>query len=151
MNETIPLILLFLFGGFAIVSALLKVRLRLTALSSVILIMVEALSGVALMVAAFPTSGSLETAARMGIITASIVGMSSLVHLFKVRGKIRAYEASEGRRLHLAVKYGVGRGKVYDEPAPHLDLGANGDTPSGSKEAGVEPSGPEESGAGSGS
>ena len=42
----------------------------------------------------------------------------------------RAHETSEGRRLHLAVKYGVGRGKVYGEPLPDIDVNTNEDVQS---------------------
>jgi len=103
-NEFLPLILLFLFGGFAVVSALLKTRARVTALLGVTLAVLEGLSGMALMAAALPMSGSLETASRMGILTAAVVALSSTVHMLKVRDRSRAREASEGRRLYAAVR-----------------------------------------------
>ena len=118
-NEFLPLILLFLFGGFAVVSALLKAPARVTALLGVTLAVLEGLSGMALMAAALPMSGSLETASRMAILTAAVVGVSSTVHLLKVRERNRAREASEGKRLYAAVKYGIG-----EHP------GVNGDEPS---------------------
>ncbi len=130
MNEILPLIILFLFGGFAVFTAALKSRARVTAPLGVILALLEALSGIALMVAAFPSSGALESASRMGIVTAVMVGISSTVHVIKVRERSRALEASEGSRLHLAIKYGVGRGKVYGDPRPDFDMPENGDAPS---------------------
>lgn len=91
----------------------------------------------ALMVTAFPTSGSLETASRLGIITALMVGTSSTVHLIKVREQSRAREASVGRRLHLAVKYGMdSSGNLAGEPVPDLDGEANGDAASDPGEGG---------------
>ncbi len=118
-NEFLPLILLFLFGGFAVVSALLKARARVTALLGVTLAVLEGLSGMALMAAALPMSGSLETASRMAILTAVVVGVSSTVHLLKVRERNRTREASEGKRLYAAVKYGIGErpGVTGDEPS----------------------------------
>ncbi len=107
-NEFLPLILLFLFGGFAALSAVLKVRARVTAFLGVTLAVLEGLSGMVLMAVALPTSGSLETASRMGILTAVLVGVSSTVHLLKVRERNRAREASEGKRLYAAIRYGVG-------------------------------------------
>jgi len=108
VNELFPLILLFLFGGFAVVSAVLKSRARVTALLGVGLAVLEAVSGIALMAAAFPSSGSLDSASRMGIVTALMVALSSTVHLMKVRERNRARDESEGRRLYAAVKYGLG-------------------------------------------
>ncbi len=43
-NEFLPLILLFLFGGFAALSAVLKVRARVTAFLGVTLAVLEGLS-----------------------------------------------------------------------------------------------------------
>ena len=106
-NELIPLILLFLFGGFAVLTALLKTRGRVTAPLAVTLAVLEGLSGLALMAAALPTSGSLETASRVAIVTAVLVALSSTVHMLKVRGKSRARELSEGGRLYAAVKTGI--------------------------------------------
>ena len=127
-NEFLPLILLFLFGGFAVVSALLKARARVTALLGVTLAVLEGLSGMALMAAALPMSGSLETASRMGILTAVLVGVSSTVHLLKVQERNRAREASEGKRLYAAVKYGIGErpdvtGDEPSEPDASTDPG----------------------------
>ena len=126
-NEFLPLILLFLFGGFAVVSALLKARARVTALLGVTLAVLEGLSGMALMAAALPMSGSLETASRMAILTAVLVGVSSTVHLIKVRERTLAREASEGKRLYAAVKYGVGEspdvpGDGPSEPEASTDV-----------------------------
>jgi hypothetical protein len=57
-NQFLPLILLFLFGGFAVLSAVLKARAHVTAFSDVVLAVLEGISGMALMAAALPTSGS---------------------------------------------------------------------------------------------
>ena len=118
-SDFLPLILLFLFGGFAVVSAVLKSRARVKAPVGIALAVLEGVSGVALMLAALPGSGSLETASRAGIATALLVGVSSSVHLMKVRERSRAREASEGNRLYGAIKYGVGD-----------SLSEGGDTPS---------------------
>ncbi len=106
-DDFIPLILLFLFGGFAVLSALLKIRARVKALLSIALTVLEGLSGMALMAAVIPMSGSLQTASRVGILTAAMVALSSTVHMLKVRDRSRAREASEGRRLYAAVKTGT--------------------------------------------
>ena len=118
-NEFLPLILLFLFGGFAVVSALLKTRARVTALLGVTLAVLEGLSGMTLMAAALPMSGSLQTASRVGILTAAMVALSSTVHMLKVRERNRAREASEGERLYAAVKSGIGErpGVTGDGPS----------------------------------
>ncbi len=128
MNELLPLILLF-FGGFAVLTAALKSRARVTSPIAVVLALLEAISGIALMMAAFPGSGTgdLASASRTGIVTAVIVGLSSTVHLLKVRERSKAQEASEGSRLHLAVKYGIGRGQVYGEPLPEIDPDTDGE------------------------
>ncbi len=124
-NELIPLILLFLFGGFAVLTALLKTRGRVTALLAVTLAVLEGLSGLALMAAALPTSGSLETASRVAIVTAVLVALSSTVHMLKVRGRNRARELSEGGRLYAAVKTGIHTSGLADGedsvPAPGQD------------------------------
>ena len=129
-NEFLPLILLFLFGGFAVLSAVLKARARVTALLAVALAVLEGLSGMALMAAALPMSGSLETASRMAILTAAVVALSSTVHMLKVRERNRAREASEGKRLYAAVKYGIGDSTSVtgDEP-PEGDPPAEPDPP----------------------
>jgi len=134
-NEFLPLILLFLFGGFAVVSALLKTRARVTALLGVTLAVLEGLSGMALMAAALPMSGSLETASRMGILTAAVVALSSTVHMLKVRDRSRAREASEGRRLYASVKTGMHTSgpepgeSVRDTEDRHRGLGGSDHTP----------------------
>ena len=133
-NELIPLILLFLFGGFAVLTALLKTRARMTAPLAVTLAVLEGLSGLALMAAALPTSGSLETASRVAIVTAVMVALSSTVHMLKVRGRSRARELSEGGRLYAAVKTGIHTSGLADGedsvPAPGLDPGPErGDEP----------------------
>ena len=121
-NEFLPLILLFLFGGFAVLSAVLKVRARVTALLAVALAVLEGLSGMALMAAALPNSGSLETASRMGILTAVVVAFSSTVHMIKVRDRRRTREASEGQRLYAAVKIGTHTsGPEPDEPVRDIE------------------------------
>ncbi len=108
-DDFLPLILLFLFGGFAVLSALLKTRARVKAFLSIAFMLMEGFAGVALMATALPTSGSLEAASRMGVIVALLVALSSTVHLVKVRERNRAREASEGKRLHASIKYGIGR------------------------------------------
>ncbi len=127
-NEFLPLILLFLFGGFAVLSAVLKARARLMALPAIALAVLEGISGMALMGAALPTSGSLESASRIGILTAVVVALSSAVHLLKVRERNRIREASEGKRLYAAVKYGIdgnpgvaGEGLSEREGSPQPD------------------------------
>ena len=138
MNEVLPLILLFLFGGFAVLIAALKGRARITAPTAVTLAVLEAISGLALMVLAFPTSGTLETAARMGVVTALMVGLSASVHLIHVRKKSRAREASEGRRLHYVLKFGIdAKGEVF-EPIAELDVEPYGDAEdAGARETGL--------------
>jgi hypothetical protein len=106
-NGFLPLILLFLFGGFAVLSAALKARARVMALPAIALAVLEGISGMVLMGVALPTSGSLETASRMGILTAVLVALSSTIHLLKVRERNRMREASEGKRLYAAIKYGI--------------------------------------------
>ena len=61
-----------------------------------------------LMGASLPTSGSLETASRIGIATAVLVAVSSTVHLMKVRERSRAREVSVGKRLYAAIGYQTG-------------------------------------------
>ncbi len=90
MSDFLPLIFLFLFGGFAVVSALLKTRARVKAPLGVALTVLEGVSGLALMVASLPSSGSLETASRIGMIAAVLVAVSSTVHLVMVRERNRA-------------------------------------------------------------
>ncbi len=108
VREFIPLVLLFLFGGFAALSALLKSRAKVTAPLSVGLTVLEGISGMVLMGASLPMSGSLETASRVGIVAAVLVALSSTVHLMKVRQRGRAREVSEGKRLYAAVGYETG-------------------------------------------
>ena len=108
VSEFLPIVLLFLFGGFAAVSALLKSRARVTAPLAVGLTVLEGISGMVLMGASLPMSGSLETASRIGIVTAVLVGISSTVHLMKVRERSRAREASEEKRLYAAIGYQTG-------------------------------------------
>ena len=122
MSDFLPLVLLFLFGGFAAVSALLKSRARVTAPLAVGLTVLEGISGMVLMGASLPTSGSLETASRIGIVTAVLVGISSTVHLMKVRERNRVREASEGRRLYAAIRYQTGDNpSVTGEEPSELD------------------------------
>ena len=119
MRDLLPLILLFLFGAFAVLSAVLKSRARVTALLGVALAVLEGTSGLALMVAALPGSGSLETASRIGIVTAVLVAISSTVHLAKVRDRSRVHEASEGKRLYAALRYPMGESPSVTEDGPH--------------------------------
>ena len=138
MTEVLPLILLFLFGGFAVMTAALKSRARVTAPLGVVLAVLEAISGMVLMVVAYPRSGSMVTAAWVGVVTAVMVGLSSSVHLIHVHKKSRAREASEGRRLHYALKFGIdARGEVVGEPIPDLDLKPYGQAPPEAGQAGV--------------
>ena len=131
-DDFLPLILLFLFGGFTVLSALLKTRARVKALLSVGLIVLEGLAGFALMAAALPTSGSLESASRMGIVAAVLVAVSSTAHLIKVRERNRAREASEGKRLYASIRYGIDTsailaGEEHLEPEAPVELeGASG-------------------------
>ena len=106
-NQFLPLILLFIFGEFAVLSAVLKARARVTAFSDVVLAVLKGIFGMALMAAALPASGSLESASRIGIRTAVLVAVSSTVHMAKVRARSRAREESEGKRPYAALKYGI--------------------------------------------
>ena len=81
-NQFLPLILLFIFGEFAVLSAVLKARARVTAFSGVVLAVLEGIPGMALM------------------------AVSSTVHMAKVRARSRAREESEGKRSYAALKYG---------------------------------------------
>ena len=126
--DFLPLIILFLFGGFAVLSALLKTRARVKAFLSIAFILMEGFAGVALMATALPTSGSLEAASRMGIIVALLVALSSTVHLVKVRERNRAREASEGKRLYASIRYGIDAsamltGESLLEPDAPVDQG----------------------------
>ena len=137
MRDLLPLILLFLFGGFAVLSAALKSRARVTALSGVALAVLEGVAGMALMAVALPGSGSLETASRVGIVTAVLVATSSTVHLMKVRDRSRAREASEEKRLYAAIKYPMGDLESMTESEPSgpdisTHLGDGGDRPESS-------------------
>lgn len=117
MSSFLPLVLLF-FGGFAAVSALLKSRARVTAPLAVGLTVLEGISGMVLMGASLPSSGSLETASWIGILTAVLVGLSSAVHLVKVRKRSRNREASEGKRLYAAIQYETSHGPTGLEDGP---------------------------------
>lgn len=121
-NQFLPLILLFIFGGFAVLSAVLKARARVTAFSDVVLAVLEGISGMALMAAALPTPGSLESASRIGILTAVLVAVSSTVHMAKVRARSRAREESEGKRPYAALKYGIdGSPSILADTLPEAD------------------------------
>ena len=134
MSDIGLLILLFLFGAFAILSAGLKARARITAPAAVILAVLEGLAGLVLMAVSRPTSGSLQTASAVGIATAALIVMSSTVHLVHVRNRRRARDASQERRLYQSIKYGL------DAPGsapPEVDLGGTAGTGEG---RGAEPS-----------
>ena len=118
MSSFLPLVLLFLFGGFAAVSALLKSRTRVTAPLAVGLTVLEGISGMVLMGASLPGSGSLETASQIGILTAVLVGISSMVHLMNVRKRSRFREVSEGKRLYAAIQYETSQGPTGLEDGP---------------------------------
>jgi hypothetical protein len=120
MNEFLPLILLFLFGGFAVVTALLKTRARVRSPLGVVLTFLEGISGLVLMGSALPGAGSLGRASWIAIVVAGLVAASSTVHLLTVRERSRAREASTGNRLAAAIEYPVG-----DAPAtPGDDVSA---------------------------
>ena len=75
-----------------------------------------------LMGASLPMSGSLETASRIGIVTAVLVGISSAVHLMKIRDRGRDREASEGKRLHAAIGHQTGDNpSVTGAESPEVD------------------------------
>jgi hypothetical protein len=139
MSDFLPLVLLFLFGGFAAVSALLKSRARVTAPLSVLLAVAEGISGMVLMGASLPGSGSLDTASRLGIVTAVLVAISSAVHLMTVRARGRGREASEGKRLYAVLQYGTadyesgapGEPSELDESIPSGDGGDPAGNPGG--------------------
>ena len=121
-NQFLPLILLFIFGGFAVLSAVLKARACVTAFSGVVLAVLEGIPGMALMAAALPTPGSLESASRIGILTAVLVAVSSTVHMAKVRARSRAREESEGKRPYAALKYGIdGSPSMLADALPEAD------------------------------
>ena len=128
MRDLLPLGLLFFFGGFAVLSAVLKSRAGVTTLLGVSLTVLEGISGMALMVSALGGAGSLATASGVGIVTAVLVAFSSTVHLMKVRDRIRAREASEEKRLYAALKYPMGDGPGVTEdgssgPDTPIDMG----------------------------
>ncbi len=134
MSDVGLLILLFLFGAFAILSAVLKARARITAPAAVILAVLEGLAGLVLMAVSRPTSGSLQTASAVGIATAALIAMSSTVHLVHVRNRRRARDASQERRLYQSIKYGV---DARRSAPPEADLGGTAGT---GEERGAEPS-----------
>ncbi len=138
MSDFLPLILLFLFGGFAVVSALLKTRARVKAPLGVVLTVLEGISGLVLMAASLPSSGSLETASRIGMVAAVLVAVSSTVHLLMVRERNRTREALVGRRLQAAIQSGVSdnpsvTGDEQAEPDVSTDLGDAGGRPGGTR------------------
>ena len=128
MSDFGPLILLFLFGGFAVFSALVKFRARITAAVAVVFAVLEGLAGLALMTVSTPTSGSLRTASAAGIATAVLVCISSTIHLVNVRKRRRARDASQEKRLYQSIKYGIG---ASGTPTPEGDV-------EGTAEAAVE-------------
>ncbi len=131
MRDLLPLILLFLFGAFAVLSAVLKSRARVTALLGVALAVLEGISGLVLMVVSLPGSGSLEAASRLGLVTAVLVAVSSTVHLLKVRDGSRTREASEGKRLYAAVQPQLGERPSETEdgpPGPDAPIGMQDDS-----------------------
>ena len=110
----IPLrVLLFLFGGFAIVSALLKTRARarLQAGGSGVAL-IELFFGAALFVVAMPAVGSLRMAVGFGAATAGVVVLTTVLHMLKTGELRRAREESEGERLYARVKFGVGEAET---------------------------------------
>ncbi len=141
VREFIPLVLLFLFGGFAALSALLKSRAKVTAPLSVVLTVLEGISGMVLMGASLPMSGSLETASRLGLVAAVLVALSSTVHLMQVRERSRSREVSEGKRLYAAVGYETGKSpSVIGEELSGLDDSTHpGDASGPAADAGGRP------------
>ena len=122
-------------------SALLKSRARVTAPLAVGLTVLEGISGMVLMGASLPGSGSLETASRIGIATAVLVGISSTVHLTKVRERSRRREASEGKRLYAAIGHQTGDNPSVpgEEPSGLDDLTHPGDASGRPGNAGGRP------------
>ena len=93
-----------------------------------------------LMGASLPTSGSLETASRIGILTAVLVAVSSTVHSTKVRERSRRREASEGKRLYAAIGHQTGDNPSVpgEEPSGLDDLTHSGDVGGQPGDAGAE-------------
>ena len=134
MRDLLPLGLLFFFGGFAVLSAVLKSRAGVTTLLGVSLTVLEGISGIALMVSVLLAAGSLATASAVGIVTAVLVAFSSTVHLMKVRDRSRARQASEETRLYAAIKYPMDDIASVTEnelsgPDTSTDLGDGSDHP----------------------
>ena len=134
MRDLLPLGLLFFFGGFAVLSAVLKSRAGVTTLLGVSLTVLEGISGIALMVSVLLAAESLVTASAVGIVTAVLVAFSSTVHLMKVRDRSRARQASEEKRLYTALKYPMGDIASVSENEPSgpdlsIDLGDGSDGP----------------------
>ena len=115
-------------------SALLKSRARVTAPLAVGLTVLEGISGMVLMGASLPGSGSLETASRIGIATAVLVAISSTVHLTKVRARSRRREASAGKRLYAAIRY-----QTVDNPSVPGEEPSGLDDPTHTEDAGGRP------------
>ena len=91
--------------------------------------------------ASLPTSGSLETASRIGIVAAVLVAVSSTVHLLKVRERSRGRETSEGKRLYAAMQYQAeGNPSVTgEEPSEADDSTHPGDASGPAPDAGGRP------------
>ena len=134
MRDLLPLGLLFFFGGFAVLSAVLKSRAGVTTLLGISLTVLEGISGIALMVSALLAAGSLATASAVGIVTAVLVAFSSTVHLMKVRDRSRVRQASEEKRLYTAIQYPMDDIASVTENEPSepdfsIDLGDGSDHP----------------------
>ncbi len=110
----IPLrVLLFFFGGFAILSAFLKTRARArTGESGSGLALIELFFGAALLIVVMPAVGSLRAAVGFGVATAGIVILTTGLHALKTRELRRAREESEGTRLYARIKFGVGEAEA---------------------------------------
>ena len=110
----IPLrVLLFLFGGFAILSAFLTARARArVGESGSGLVLVEFFFGAGLLIVVLPGVGSLGTAVGFGVATAGVVILTTGLHALKTRELRRAREESEGTRLYTRIKFGVGEAEA---------------------------------------
>jgi hypothetical protein len=126
MRDLLPLGLLFFFGGFAVLSAVLKSRAGVTTILGVSLTVLEGISGIALMVSVLLAAGSLATASAVGIVTAVLVAFSSTVHLMKVRDRSRTRQTSEEKRFYTAPKYPMGDNPgVTEHERSEQDLSTN--------------------------
>ncbi len=107
--------LLFLFGAFALLSAVLKGRSTQRAGAGVALLtLVEALAGLVLMGTTVPGVFPINVPGTAGLATVALVLFSTTAHLFRLRSLSRAREESTGSRLYASVTYGVGSSSRQD-------------------------------------